>query len=59
MSDIVNLNRYRKNKKRVVKENLAEENRTKFGRTKGQKKYDKKIESDLAEHVDAHKREDN
>ncbi|MEK7265563.1 MAG: DUF4169 family protein [Pseudomonadota bacterium] len=37
MADIVNLNRARKKKAAAAKVKTAEENRTKFGRTKGQK----------------------
>ncbi len=38
MGDIVNLNKFRKQKSRATREKQAEENRVKFGQTKTQKK---------------------
>ena len=40
MSDIVNLNRFRKKKARADKDAQATENRAKFGRTKAEKARD-------------------
>lgn len=58
MSDIVNLNRFRKKKARADKKNQASENRSKFGRTKTEKaKYRRDIEK-LASHLNGAKRED-
>jgi hypothetical protein len=37
MGDVVNLRRFRKQKDRAGKEARAEENRAKFGRSKGEK----------------------
>jgi hypothetical protein len=39
--DIVNLRQFRKSKARAEKDAKAEQNRAKFGRTKGQKQLDK------------------
>lgn len=51
MSDIVNLNKFRKAKKKAEKEKKADSNRIKFGRTKAEKKTElaniKKLDSDL------------
>ncbi len=58
MTNVVNLNRFRKKKARADKEKQAEENRAKYGRTKGEKaKYKRDMEK-LANHVEGHKRED-
>jgi len=38
MADLINLRTARKNKQRVEAEKLAEDNRVKFGRSKGEKK---------------------
>jgi vacuolar-type H+-ATPase subunit C/Vma6 len=40
MADVINLNRFRKNKAREDAERQAEENRVRFGRTKAQKQRD-------------------
>ncbi len=40
MGDVVNLNKFRKQKADGESEKLAKQNRTKFGRTKQQKKND-------------------
>ena len=40
MTDIVNLNKYRKKRKKDDRENEAVENRAKFGRTKGERTRD-------------------
>ncbi|MBO6520777.1 MAG: DUF4169 family protein [Rhodospirillales bacterium] len=41
-ADIINLNQYRKAKRKEEKRDKAAENRTKFGRTKAEKKADTK-----------------
>lgn len=41
MAEIVNLNRFRKARKRAAEELQAEANRTKFGRTKTEKMNDR------------------
>lgn len=41
MAEIVNLNRFRKARKRAAEEVQAEVNRTKFGRTKTEKTNDR------------------
>lgn len=40
MADIVNLNRYRKQRMQAEREQAAEENRARFGRTKAERKRD-------------------
>lgn len=42
MGELVNLNRFRKAKARAEKERLAEANRVKFGRTKGERQKQSK-----------------
>ena len=54
---LVNLNRVRKQKKRVDDEKKAAENRVKFGRTRAEKNNDKKAQENLARHVDGHQGE--
>lgn len=58
MSDIINLNRFRKKKARAEKEREAEENRVRFGRTKAEKSRYKRDAEKLASHLDGRKRED-
>lgn len=58
MSDIVNLNKFRKRKNVAANEAQAAENRTKFGRTKAEKARDKKECEALARHVGGHKIDD-
>ncbi len=43
MGDVVNLNKFRKNKNREQLEKRAKQNRTRFGRTKQQKTSDRQI----------------
>ena len=55
MNNVVNLNKFRKKKKREAAEGQADQNRAKFGRNKKQKK---KAESDArkaSHHLDGHK----
>jgi len=58
MSDVINLNRFRKAKKRIAKDQQAIENRAIFGRTKAQKKTDSVTQDKLQQHLDNHQRDD-
>jgi Domain of unknown function (DUF4169) len=58
MADIVNLNRARKAKARAAKDDLAAQNRVKFGRTKAEKQAESAIKSLTERKLDSHKRED-
>lgn len=58
MTDVVNLNRFRKKKARAGKEQRAEENRAKFGRTKAEKQKTEAEGAKLARHLDGHETED-
>ena len=55
VADPVNLNKFRKAKKRADKEQRAAENRVKFGRTKAEKQLEKASEEKLKNAADAHK----
>jgi len=57
VSDVVNLNKFRKRKKTAEKQAQAETNRTKFGRTKAEKTRDARARDELTKHVDGHRRE--
>ena len=57
MAEIINLNRVRKNKERVEKRKIADQNAQNFGRTKGEKKRDDLIAAKAKDHVDQHKRD--
>lgn len=57
MGEVVNLRRYRKAKEKAEAEALAAENRSKFGRTKGEREQDAKAEEKAERHLDAHLRE--
>lgn len=54
MSNVVNLNKERKKRARLEKEQTAEENRAKHGRTKAQKKLDLETEKKKQQFVDSH-----
>jgi hypothetical protein len=55
MGDVVNLNRFKKNKAKELREREADANRIKFGRTKAEKTLTA-AEKDLAEKsLDGHK----
>ena len=54
MTDIVNLNRFRKKKSRAEKEKSAEENRLKFGRTKAEKNKKDAEQAMLDRRLDGH-----
>ncbi len=41
MADVVNLNRFRKTRRKEEREKTAEENRVRFGRTKAEKLRDR------------------
>ena len=55
MTNIINLNRFRKKKKRDEAAQTAEENRVRFGRTKAQKNKDTLEKEQAASHLDGHK----
>ena len=57
MADIINLNKKRKAKARLVKEKKASENRIKFGRTKKEKQRDKLENERHERHLDGHQLE--
>jgi Domain of unknown function (DUF4169) len=56
MGDPINLRLARKQRKRNERERLAEENRIKFGRTKGEKQKMAAENNRQKEHLDGHKR---
>ncbi|MFN4024075.1 MAG: DUF4169 family protein [Hyphomonas sp.] len=58
MSDPVNLNKVRKAKAKAEKEQRAQENRAKFGRTKAAKKLDEARADRLKKLTDGHRRGD-
>ncbi|WP_336800544.1 DUF4169 family protein [Kaistia sp. MMO-174] len=57
-ADIINLNRFRKEKARAEKAAVAEENRIRFGRTRAQKALDRISAEKARHHVDSHRRDD-
>lgn len=58
MTNIVNLNRFRKKKKRTEDEQRASENREKHGLTKIEKSKHRRDIEKLVSHVDAHQLDD-
>ncbi len=58
MSNVVNLNRFRKKKARADKEAQAEENRAKFGRSKTEKNIDEANDKKGEDFLDGCKRDD-
>ncbi|MEO1964590.1 DUF4169 family protein, partial [Hyphomonas sp.] len=58
MSDPVNLNKFRKAKAKVEKEQTAKENRAKFGRTKAEKQRDKARKDKLSRLAEGHRLKD-
>jgi hypothetical protein len=58
MGELVNLNRARKAKTRAEKEQVAAENRVRFGRTKAEKALKAKEAERQAKVVEGHKLED-
>lgn len=57
MSEIINLNKQRKAKKRVDEAKTAAENRVKFGRSKGQLQHEKLNAELTSRRFDGHKKE--
>jgi hypothetical protein len=55
MSEIVNLNQFRKSKRRADEKKSAEDNRVKFGRTKAERKAAKAAQSALERDLDGKK----
>ena len=55
MSEPVNLNKFRKAKKRAEKEQTAKENRARFGRTKAEKQLDKARAEKLDKQTEGHR----
>ena len=58
MNNVINLNKFRKKKRREVTEKKANENRVRFGRSKTEKKNDQSDQKKSSQHLDAHKVED-
>lgn len=58
MADVVNLNRFRKDKARAAEKRQAAENRLAFGRTKAEKVADKAARDRADRALDGAKRED-
>jgi hypothetical protein len=56
MADILSLSKARKAKARVAKEQLAAENRIRFGRTKAERQLEKAQETLETRRIDAHLR---
>ena len=56
MADLVNLNRFRKQKARAEKEAEAAENRVRFGRTKAEKKAEAQETARKARLLEGHRR---
>lgn len=54
-ADIVNLNRFKKQKLRREKEKTSEQNRAKHGRTKSEKVMEKQKDAQTNKHLDDHK----
>lgn len=54
-AEIVNLNRFRKQKTRADKRQASEQNRAKHGRTKGEKVVEKQRDAKKNKHLDDHK----
>lgn len=59
MADLVNLNRFRKQKARAEKEAEAAENRVRFGRTKAEKQAEAQEAARKARLLDGHRRAEN
>ena len=57
MPDPVNLNKFRKAKARAEKEQVAKENRAKFGRTKAEKQLEKARADKVSKVAEAHRRD--
>ncbi|MFN0264269.1 DUF4169 family protein [Tepidamorphus sp. 3E244] len=57
MAEIVNLNRFRKQKARAEKDAKAEQNRVKFGRTRDEKEQARAEDDIAARRLSAHRRD--
>lgn len=57
-AEIINLNRFRKEKARAAKAAIADENRVRFGRTRAQQALDRISAEKARHHVESHRRED-
>lgn len=57
MAEIVNLRQARKAKARAQKEQAAETNRAKFGRTKAERERDRMLTEKQVRDLDGHKRD--
>ena len=57
MAEIINLNRFRKNKRRAEKRQEADENAVKFGRSKAEKELDQARQSKADRDLDGHELE--
>ena len=57
MSDIVNLNQFKKKKARQDEKRRADENAVKFGRTKAEKELEKARAAQARKALDAHRKE--
>ncbi len=55
MAEIVNLNRFRKARKRQDADRQADANRVKFGRTKAEKENDRRAEERRRQEMDGRK----
>jgi len=58
VSDVVNLNRFKKQKARAEDRKRADENRAKFGRTKGEKNREKSALEKRERELDGHELKD-
>ena len=57
MTNVINLNKKRKTKKRLDKQKKSSENRIKFGRSKKEKQLAQKEQDRYERHLDGHKLE--
>ncbi|MBO9464693.1 DUF4169 family protein [Tropicibacter sp. R15_0] len=57
MAEIINLNRFRKNKRRAEKRQEADENAVKFGRSKAEKELDQAQQTKADRDLDGHELE--
>lgn len=58
MTNVVNLNKFRKTKDRQDRRATADENAIKFGRTKSQKQSDKAAQDKANRHLEGHNMSD-
>jgi len=57
MTNVTNLNRFRKSRTRSERQKQAEENRVRFGRTKAEKLISEARKTTAENHLDGHKLE--